>query len=96
MCFSIYDKSVVKSINFTGICYFVWFIDLFTWQFYKNHFFYKSSNLVFKAITALKIIISSIKTDVTDQSRGQKKKSFSEQESVLNNAELLLKKKLYN
>ena len=39
LCFSIYDKSVVKSVDFRGNCYFVWFIDLFTWQFYKNHFF---------------------------------------------------------
>ena len=53
----------------------------------------KAQTEFLEAITALKIIISSIKTDVTDQSREQKKKSFAEQESVLNNAELLLKKR---
>ena len=38
----------------------------------------KAQTEFLEAITALKIIISSIKTDVTDQSREQKKKSFAE------------------
>ena len=46
-----------------------------------------------EAINVLEIIISSMKNDITDQSEEQKKKIFAEQESVLNNAELLLKKK---
>ena len=53
----------------------------------------KAQTEFLEAITALKIIISNIKTDITDQSEEQKKKIFAEQESVLNNAELLLKKK---
>ena len=47
----------------------------------------------FKAITALKIIISNLKTDITDQSEEQKKKIFAKQENVLSNAEMLLKKR---
>ena len=45
-----------------------------------------------KAITVLKIIISNMKTDITDQSEEQKKKIFAKQENVLSNAEMLLKK----
>ena len=47
----------------------------------------------FKAITVLRIIISSLKTDITDQSEEQKKKIFAEQENVLSNAEMLLIKR---
>ena len=47
----------------------------------------------FKAITALQKIISSIKTDITNQSEEQKKKIFVEQENVLHNAEMLLGKR---
>ena len=44
----------------------------------------------FKAITVLRIIISNLKTDITDQSEEQKKKIFAKQENVLSNAEMLL------
>ena len=47
----------------------------------------------FKAITVLRIIISSLKTDITDQSEEQKKKIFAKQENVLSNAEMLLIKR---
>ena len=47
----------------------------------------------FKAINALKIIISNLKTDVTDQSEEQNKKIFVKQENVLSNAEMLFKKR---
>ena len=47
----------------------------------------------FKAITVLRIIISSLKTDITDQSEEQKQKIFAEQENVLSNAEMLLIKR---
>ena len=47
----------------------------------------------FKAITVLKTIISNMKTDITDQSEEQKKKIFSKEENVLNNAEMLLMKR---
>ena len=43
-----------------------------------------------KAITVLRIIISNIKTDITDQSEEEKKKIFAEQENVLSNTEMLL------
>ena len=46
----------------------------------------------FKAMTTFKIIISNVKTDITDQSEEQKKKIFAKQENVLSNAEMLLKK----
>ena len=44
----------------------------------------------FKAITALRIIISNKKTDITDQSEEQTKRIFAKQENVLSNAEMLL------
>ena len=48
----------------------------------------------FKAITALKIIISNIKTDITDQSEKELKKIFAEQENVLSIAKMLLTKRV--
>ena len=47
----------------------------------------------FKAITVLIIIISNMKTDITDQSEEEKKKIFAEQENILSNTEMLLKKR---
>ena len=47
----------------------------------------------FKTMATLKIIISNLKTDITDQSEEQKKKIFAKQENVLSNAEMLLKKR---
>ena len=47
----------------------------------------------FKAITLLRIIISKLKTDITDQSEEEKKNIFSERENVLSNAEMLVKKR---
>ena len=47
----------------------------------------------FKGITVLRIIISNMKTDITHQSEEQKKKIFSKEENVLNNAEMLLRKR---
>ena len=47
----------------------------------------------FKAITALKIIISNIKTDITDQSEKELKKILAEQENVLSIAKMLLTKR---
>ena len=45
-----------------------------------------------QAITVLKIIISNLKSNITDQSEEEKKKIFAGQENVLSNAEMLLKK----
>ena len=47
----------------------------------------------FKAITVLRTIISNLKTDIADQSEKEKNNIFAEQENVLNNAEMLLKKR---
>ena len=47
----------------------------------------------FKAITAFEIIISNIKTDITDESEEQKKKIFEKQENVLSNAKMLFIKR---
>ena len=47
----------------------------------------------FKTMATLEIIISNLKTDITDQSEEQKKKIFAKQENVLSNAEMLLKKR---
>ena len=49
---------------------------------------------LFKAITSLKIIISSMKTDIKDQSEEEKNKIFGKQENVLSNAEMFLKKRV--
>ena len=46
-----------------------------------------------KAMAVLKITISKIKNNITDQNEEQKKKIFAEQENVLSNAEMLLKKR---
>ena len=46
-----------------------------------------------KAITVLRKIISSMKTDITDQSEEQKKIFFAKQENILSNAEMLLIKR---
>ena len=93
--FSIYDKSAVKSVDFLeefGTLY-----DLLIYLLDNSIRIISSTKAqtdFLEAITVSKKIISSIKTDVTDQSREQKKKIFAEQESVLNNAELLLKKEM--
>ena len=47
----------------------------------------------FKPISTLKIIISNLKTDITDQSEEQKNKIFAKQENILSNAEILLEKR---
>ena len=94
LLFEINDKSVVKSANFLkeiGILY-----DLLIYLLDNSIRIATSAQTqldFFKAIATLKIIISNLKTDITDQSEEQKKKIFAEQESVLNNAELLLKKR---
>ena len=87
------DRSVVKSVDFLeeiGTLY-----DLLIYLL-DNHMKIITSTETqidfFKAITVLKKIISSMKTDITDQSEEQKKKFFAEQENVLTNAEMLLKK----
>ena len=49
--------------------------------------------LAYCMITVLGIIISNIKTDITDQSEEEKKKTFAKQENALNNAEVLLEKR---
>ena len=46
-----------------------------------------------KTITILRIIISNIKTDITDQSKEEEKKIFAEQENVLSSAQMLLIKR---
>ena len=94
MLFEINDKSVVKSANFLkeiGILY-----DLLIYLLDNSIRIATSAQTqldFFKAIATLKIIISNLKTDITDQSEEQKKKIFAEQENVLSNAEMLLKKR---
>ena len=94
MFFEINDKSVVKSVDFLkeiGTLY-----DLLIYLLDNSIKIATSAQTqldFFKAITALKIIISNLKTDITDQSEEQKKKIFAEQENVLSNAEMLLIKR---
>ena len=92
--FEIDSKSVVKSVDFLeeiGILY-----DLLIYLFDNSMRIVTSAQTqinFFKAIAALRIIISNIKTDITDHSEEEKKKIFAEQENVLSNAEMLLKKR---
>ena len=86
------DRSVVKSVDFLeeiGTLY-----DLLIYLL-DNHMKIITSTETqidfFKAITVLKKIISSMKTDITDQSEEQK--IFAEKENVLSNAKMLLIKR---
>ena len=87
------DKSFIKSVDFLeeiGILY-----DLLIYLLDNSVRIVTSTQTqidFFKAITVLRIIISNLKTDITDQSEEQKKKIFAKQENVLSNAEMLLKK----
>ena len=94
MFFEIDDKSVVKSAGFLkeiGTLY-----DLLI-NLLDNPINVINSAQIqgdfFKAITSLKIIISSMRTDIKDQSEEEKKKISSKQGSVLNNAKVLLEKR---
>ena len=92
--FEINDKSVVKSADFLkeiGTLY-----DLLIYLLDNSMRITTSAQTqldCFKTMATLKIIISNLKTDITDQSEEQKKKIFAKQENVLSNAEMLLKKR---
>ena len=92
--FEIDDKSVSKDVDFLeeiGTLY-----DLLIYLLDNSINIITSAQIqgdFFKAITTLKIIISNIKTDITDQSEEEKKKTFAKQENALNNAEVLLEKR---
>ena len=76
--FNIYDKSAVKSVDFVeefGTLYDLFLLDNSLRIISST----KAQTEFLEVITALKIIISSIKTDVTDQSEEEKKKVFAEQ-----------------
>ena len=78
MFFNIYDKSAVKSVDFVeefGTLYDLFLLDNSLRIISST----KAQTEFLEVITALKIIISSIKTDVTDQSEEEKKKVFAEQ-----------------
>ena len=80
--FNIYDKSAVKSVDFVeefGTLYDLFLLDNSLRIISST----KAQTEFLEVITALKIIISSIKTDVTDQSEEEKKKVFAEQENAL-------------
>ena len=85
--FEIYDKFVAKDVAFLeefGTLY-----DLLIYLLGDAErvlTFTEAQIYFFKAMHVLEIIISSIKNDITNQSEGQKKEIFAEQESVLNNA----------
>ena len=92
MFFEIGYQSVVEDVDFLeeiGTLY-----DLLIYLLDKSMRIVTSTQTqidFFKAITILKIIISNMKTDITDQSEEEKKKIFADQENVLSNAEMLLK-----
>ena len=94
MFFSIYDKSAVKSFDFLEE-----FGTLYNLLIYllNNSIRIISSTKAqtefLEATTALKIIISSIKADVTNQSEEEKNKIFVERENVLSNAKMLFIKR---
>ena len=92
--FEINNKSVVKSVGFLeeiGTLY-----DLLVYLLDNSMRIVTSTQTqgdFLKAITILRIIISNIKTDITDQSKEEKKKIFAEQENVLSSAQMLLIKR---
>ena len=95
MFFEIDDKSVVKSADFLkeiGTLY-----DLLIYLLDNSMNAVTSGQIqgdFFKAITALRIMISNLKTDIADQSEEQKKKKiFAKHENVLSNAVMLLIKR---
>ena len=94
MFFEINDKSLVKDVAFLkefGTLY-----DLLIYLLNNSMRTVTSTEdqiIFFKAITVFKIIISSMKTGITDQSEEQKKKLFEKQENVLSNTEMLLIKR---
>ena len=82
MFFNIYDKSAVKSVDFVeefGTLYDLFLLDNSLRIISST----KAQTEFLEVITALKIIISSIKTDVTDQSEEEKKNVFAKQENAL-------------
>ena len=82
MFFNIYDKSAVKSVDFVeefGTVYDLFLLDNSLRIISST----KAQTEFLEVITALKIIISSIKTDVTDQSEEEKKNVFAKQENAL-------------
>ena len=91
--FEINNKSVVKSVGFLeeiGTLY-----DLLVYLLDNSMRIVTSTQTqgdFLKAITILRIIISNIKTDITDQSK-EEKKIFAEQENVLSSAQMLLIKR---
>ena len=92
--FEIDDKSVVKDVDFLkeiGTLYdlLIYLLD----NSMSNVTSIQTQIDFFKAITVLRITISNMKTDSADQSEEEKKKIFAEQENVLSNAEMLLKKR---
>ena len=92
--FKINDKSVAESADFLeeiGTLY-----DLLIFLLDNSMRTVSSSETqihFLKAIAVLKIIISKIKNNITDQNEEQKKKIFEEQENILSNAEMLLEKR---
>ena len=92
--FEIQDKSVVKDVDFLkeiGTLYdlLIYLLD----NSMKTLSSIQTQSDFLKAITVLRIIISNMKTDITDQSEEQKMKIFAKQENVLSNAEMLLIKR---
>ena len=91
MLFKIEDKSVPKDVDFLkefGTLY-----DLLIYLLNNSIRMTTSAKdqiMFLEAINALKTIISSMKTDIKDQSEEEKKKIFAKQENVLGNAEILL------
>ena len=94
LLFEIEDKLVVKSVDFfkdIGTLY-----DLLICLLDNSMTILTSTQTqidFFKAITVLIIIISNMKTDITDESEEEKTKIFAEQENILSNTEMLLKKR---
>ena len=97
LSFKIEDNSVAKDVNFLKefgtlydlLIYLLWFtlilFDLFTIRMTTSA---KDQIMFLEAINALKTIISSMKTDIKDQSEEGKKNIFAKQENVFSNAEI--------
>ena len=94
MFFKINDRFVIKDIDFLKEISTLYDLLIYLLDHVKRVLCSTEVQLnFFKALYALEATISSMKADMTDQSEERKRKIFVEQESVLNNAKVLLEKK---
>ena len=94
MLFEIKDKSVSKDVDFLKEFSTLYNLLIYLLGNNKRLTISLEDQLkLLKAVSVLEVTIPSIKNDITDQSEEQKKKILVKQESVLNNAKVLLEER---